>query len=103
MKRPWSETQAGTNAGATAAHSAETGVTHFVTHISGHTDTDATVQILDDSTVVWETKIDISLEGTQIKPAENLCIPITPGNACSAVISASTADCQINVGGYSIP
>ena len=29
-------------------------------------------------------------------------IPITPGAACSAVISASSGDCQANISGFSI-
>jgi archaellum component FlaF (FlaF/FlaG flagellin family) len=99
----WSETTAGTDSGATAAHAVETGRQFFVTSVSGHVDADATVKILDGSTVVWETKIDVSVEGTQIKPPSDLDIPITPSTACSAVISASTADCQVNISGYSIP
>lgn len=98
---PWSETTAGTGSGATATHAAVTGRTHFVTSVSGHTDTDATVQIRDGVTVKAELKIDISIEGFQIKPWVG-CIPITPGTACSAVLSASTSDAQVNISGYTL-
>ena len=98
---PWSETQLGTDSGATAAHAAGTNVQHFVTSVSGHTDADATLQILNGSTVMAEFKIDISVEGFQFMPWTGL-IPITPGAACSAVISASSGDCQANISGFSI-
>lgn len=101
--RPWSATAAGTNGGATATQAAVSGVAHFVTSISGHTDTDSLIQILDDTTVVWQSAIDISVEGFQIKSPANLCVPITPGNACSVKVVTSTSDCQVNGNGYSIP
>lgn len=72
-----------------------------MTSVSGHTDADATLQILDGETVRAEFRIDVSLEGFQFKPWEG-CIPITPETACSVIISASAADCQVNIGGYTI-
>jgi len=98
---PWDETAAGTGAGATATHAAVAGSTHVITSVSGHTDADATLQIKDDTAVVWEGKIDISIEGTQLFPVPPK-ISATAGNAVSAVISASTADCQVNVSGYTL-
>ena len=98
---PWSETTAGTNSGATATHAAATNVQHFVTGVSGHGDQDATLQIKDGSTVMAEFKIDVSVEGISFKPWTGL-IPITPGAACSAVISASGSDCQVNINGFSV-
>jgi len=100
---PFSETAAGTNGGATATKAAATGKAHFVTSISGHTDTDSLIQILDGSTVVWQSAIDISVEGFQIIPPAGLLIPITPATACSAKIVTSTSDCQVNFNGYTIP
>lgn len=54
LNRAWDETTAGTGSGATATHAAETGVSHIVTHVSGHSDRDATLQLKDGSTVVGE-------------------------------------------------
>ena len=102
LNRGWSATAAGTNAGATATKSAITGSTIVVTHVSGHTDTDATLQLKDGSTVLAEWKIDISLEGFQFMP-QNGVWPCTPGSDVTAVISASTSDCQVNMAGFAIP
>jgi hypothetical protein len=66
-------------------------------------DEDNVIQIKDGSTVVWESKIDISVEGTQIISPSGLLVPCTSGNACSAVLGGSASDSQINMNGYSIP
>lgn len=102
LNRAWDETTAGTNSGATATHAAATDIAHVVTHISGHGDADATIQLKDGSTVIAEWKIDVSVEGTQFEPITGVWVG-TPGNAVAAVISASTSDCQINLAGFSIP
>jgi hypothetical protein len=102
---PWSETAAGTDSGATATHAAgAAGIdsTHFITGCSGHVDEDQTIQLRDGSTVMAEFKIDFSVEGLQFHPWTG-CIPITPGNACSAVLAGSASDCQVNFNGYSMP
>jgi hypothetical protein len=54
LNKAWSETTAGTGSGATATHAAATGATHIVTHVSGHSDKDATLQLKDGSTVIGE-------------------------------------------------
>ena len=54
LNKAWSETTAGTGSGATATHAAASGVSHVVTHISGHSDKDATLQLKDGSTVIGE-------------------------------------------------
>mgnify|MGYP003111123427 CR=1 FL=1 len=100
--KPWSETAAGTDSGAAATHAAETNKYHFVTSISGHIDADTVVTIKDGSTIVWESKIDVSVEGWQIVTPSGLHIPITGGAACSGNIAASSADCQININGYTL-
>ena len=100
--RPWNETAAGTNSGATATHAAETNVIHFIDHVSGHGDADCTVQLKDGSTVIAEWKFDVSVEGWNFDIPNGLWQG-TPGNAVSAVVSASSADCQVNITGYSIP
>jgi len=100
---PFSATAAGTSAGATATKAASgAGTNHFVTHISGHTDTDSLIQILDGSTVVWESKIDISLEGTSFGFDVGNVV-ISSNAAAGAKIASSTTDCQVNISGYTIP
>ena len=101
LNKAWSKTQLGTNAGATATHAAASDVAHVVTHISGHGDTDATIQLKDGSTVLAEWKLDTSVEGFQFYPINGVWVG-TPGNTVSAAISASTADCQVNIAGFSI-
>ena len=98
----WSETQAGTGSGATASHAAASGTQHFVSCISGHVDADSIIQILDHTTVVWESKIDVSVEGFSFSFYVGN-IPITPGNKADGKIASSSADCQVNLGGSSIP
>ena len=72
LNKAWSETAAGTNAGATATHAVENdadgvnlNVTHIVTHVSGHVDEDATLQLKDGSTVLAEWKIDLAREAVK--------------------------------------
>jgi hypothetical protein len=102
LNKAWSETTAGTDSGATATHAAESNVAHVVTHVSGHGDADATIQLRDGSTPLAEWKIDVSVEGFQFLPQNGVWVG-TPGNAVSAVISASSADCQVNICGFSLP
>ena len=102
----WNETQAGTDSGATAEHDADPGRTHVVRHISGHTDADALIQILggsDGATVVWQTKIDVSAngEGFVINLADGIIGE--QGIKVGGKVDTSTADCQINIAGYSFP
>ena len=97
----WSETASGTDAATTATHAAATGVRHVITHISGHTDADATLQLKDGSTVLAEWKKDLSVEGWQFAPQNGVWVG-TAGQAVSAVISASGTDCQVNIAGFSI-
>ena len=55
----WNAYAAGTNAGATATKSAGgDGVRHKVCQISGHTDKDSVVSIIDGITTIWEIAID---------------------------------------------
>ena len=100
--RPFSATAAGTDSGATASAAAVTDRAFFVTSISGHTDTDAIITIEDGSTVVWESKIDISLEGFSFN-FPGLLVPCTPGAAANGKVASSTTDCQVNITGFSLP
>ena len=54
LNKAWSETQAGTGAGAVATHAAATGVSHIITHVSGHSDTEATLQLRDGASTIAE-------------------------------------------------
>ncbi len=100
---PFDATAVGTNAGATAIQAAPgAGLNHFVTHISGHTDTDSLIQILDGATVVWESKIDVSLEGTSFGFYVGN-VAISSNAAAGGKIASSTTDCQVNISGYTIP
>ena len=97
----WSETTAGTDSGAVATHSAISDRQHFVTSVSGHTDADSIITIKDGTTIVWETKIDVSVEGFSF--SFNVpCLPITPGANAVGTIAASSADSQVNLTGYTI-
>ena len=99
----WNETTAGTDSGATATHAADSDQYHVVTHVGGHVDADSILKVLDGTTVVWESKIDISVEGFQINSPPGLHIVCTKGNKADFVIASSSSDCQANIGGYSIP
>ncbi len=102
LNNAWDATAAGTDSGATATKAAVADAVHVVTHVSGHTDADATLQLRDGSTVLAEWKIDVSLEGFQFKIPSGVWVCST-NTAVNAVISASTADCQANIAGYTIP
>ena len=99
---PFSATAAGTNSGATATEGAVAGRTHVVTEISGHTDTDSLIQILDGAAVVWQSKVDVSVDGLSFSfPGLNvLC---SNGVAAGGKVASSTTDCQVNISGGSIP
>jgi archaellum component FlaF (FlaF/FlaG flagellin family) len=102
QRRTWHETTAGTDSGAVATHAAETSVAHFVTQISGHTDTDSIITVKDGSTIIWQTKIDVSVKGFDFSYDLDEML-ITPGTAVSGTIVTSTSDAQVNLIGYSIP
>ena len=97
---PWSASSAsGGSSGATTTHAAVSGRQHFVTSVSGHTDGDSTVQIKDGSTVVWESKVDVSVEGWSFSFNVE-AVPITPGAATSGAVSAGTS--HINLTGFTV-
>ena len=90
---------AGTNAGATATKAAVTGGSIKVTDIDGHTDKDALVQILDGVTVIFEIAVLAAVSKTFHKEFKTPLIS-TVSAAMSAVISASTSDCFVRIGGF---
>ena len=98
----WSETDLGTDSGAAAVRAAPGAGKHlFVTHISGHTDTDSIITIKDGTTVVFESSIDISVQGFSF--CFNVgCIPITANTLAEAAVVTSTFDCQVNMSGFTI-
>jgi hypothetical protein len=96
----WSATQAGTNSGATATQAADTvgSRAYVVTCVSGHLDADAIITVKDGTTIIWEAKIDVSVEGFSFH-FPNLSLPCSLGALTEAEISASTADCQVTISG----
>ncbi len=100
--RAWSATQLGTDAGATATKAAKTGVAWIITEVSGHTDKDCLIQVLDGSTVLAQWSHDVSVQGFGFGPFVGLW-PCTGGASAAGKISTSTADCQVNVCGFGIP
>jgi hypothetical protein len=102
----WNETQAGTNAGATATHAAVTGRLHAATHISGYSDADSIITIHDGdgtATTLWATKLMVATNGQGFAINLPNGVKGTSGNAISAKIASSTAACQINIIGTTIP
>jgi len=98
----FNEVAAGTSAGATATKATATGVRHKIQRVHGHTDKDSLLQLKDGTTVVWETTIDVDVDGKEIGFDLSGCPIIgTAGNAVSAVLASSTTDCYISIGGYS--
>lgn len=95
----WSKTAVGTGSGATATQAAVTGHTYVVTWISGHTDADSTVSITDGTNTLWQIALDVSVEGYKFH-CPGLGIPIPISTTAVGVIAASTADCQVTLGGY---
>ena len=98
--RPWSETAGGTDSGATTTHTGEADVTFFITHVSAHSDADATLQLKDGSTVLAEWALNQYRNSLYSTNGEWFS---TPGEDVTLALSASTADCHVNMTGYSIP
>ena len=94
----WSESSAsGGSSGATTTHAAETGKQFFVTSISGHTDADSVVEIKSGTTCMWETKVDVSVEGFSFNVE---AVPIVPGTLTTGSVSAGTS--RINITGFTV-
>ena len=98
----WSVTAAGTDSGATATLAADSTRQWIVTGISGHTDTDSTIQITDGTNVLFESKIDVSVSGIDFI-FSNMVIPIGTGNAAKGIVTSSSSDCQVTIWGSSAP
>lgn len=96
----WSETAAGSSS-ASATHAALANNAHVVTSISGHVDTDSIITIKSGTTVMWESNIDISVEGTSFS-FNGITVLGVKGEAVSGNIASSSSDCQVNIGGYTI-
>tara|TARA_R110001583_G_scaffold1177_3_gene9750 strand:- start:2241 stop:2555 length:315 start_codon:yes stop_codon:yes gene_type:complete len=97
---PFSATGLGTDSGATATMAADTYQRFVVTNISGHVDADSVLTIESPaSTVLWESKIDVSVEGFSFD--FNPCIPTVAVNtAILGKLASSSADCQVTISGY---
>ena len=84
----WSETAVGTDSGASATHAAQ-----------AVTDSDSIVTIESPaSTVLWQSKIDISVEGLSFN-FPDLTVVGGQGEAILGKIASSSADCQVNLQG----
>ena len=97
----WSETAAGAGSGASATHALSANNNHVVTSISGHVDADSIVTIKSATTIIWESKIDISVEGFSFSFNVNN-VASTPGEAVTGNIASSSSDCQVNISGFTI-
>ncbi len=97
----WSETAAGTSSGASATHAASTNNAHVVNSISGHVDADSIITVKSGTTVIWESKIDVSVEGFSFS-FDGISALGVKGEAVSGNIASSSSDCQVNIGGYTI-
>lgn len=101
MQAVFSATTAGTDSGATATASADGQKSYIVTCISGHIDADTILTIKEGSSIVWESKIDVSVEGFSFH-FPGLTLPMARNTAATGNIVTSTADCQVTISGYSI-
>ena len=95
----WSATKAGTNSGATATKAAEGNRFYVVTAVSGHVDADSVITVKDGTTIIWESKIDISIEGTSFHFA-GLSLACSMGNKAEGAVASSSADCQVTISGH---
>ena len=95
----WSATKAGTNSGATATKAAEGNRFYVVTAVSGHVDADSVITVKDGTTIIWESKIDICIEGTSFHFA-GLSLACRMGNKAEGAIASSSADCQVTISGH---
>jgi len=97
----WDATAAGTTAGATATKAAVAGKSIVVTHVSGHVDADSIITLNDAGVIIAQWKIDVSVEGFSF--AFSGCWMLDTAAAATAVIASSTADCQVNMLGFTLP
>lgn len=98
MESYWSTTKAGTDSGATATKAAQDNRMYVVTAVSGHVDADSVITVKDGTTIVWESKVDISIEGTSFHFA-GLNLACRMGNKAEGALASSSADCQITISG----
>ncbi len=100
--KPWAEYTAGTNAGATATHAAESEVFHYITAATFFTDADSLLTIKSNSTTVWEGFVDVSVDGRTV----HVSFPDSPlrgerGDPVSAIVTSSTGNCAVTLTGFS--
>jgi len=94
----FSATAAGTDAATSATQAADESQAFVVTNISGHVDEDQTLTIESPaSTILWEAKIDVSVEGTSFN--FNPVIPCKRNTAVIGKLAGSNADCQVTISG----
>jgi len=95
----WGEDTAGAAAGATATKAAQSERTYKILWATFYTDADSLLQIKDGSTIVWEGHLDVDVQGTTLHVTFPGGLDGTKGNAVSALIAASSADCRVTFGG----
>lgn len=95
------EKTAGTNSGATATKAAQTSVIHKCMWATFYTDVDSLLQIKSSSTVLWEVKLIIATGGQALHVPFPEPLVSVVGEALTAVIATSSADCFVSMGGFS--
>lgn len=98
----WTVTASADNAAATAEKAAATGKKHYVAHVSGSFSVAKIklLQIKDGATVIWEGYVHNALTADFPVP-----LPVTKGNAVSAVLAAAGTAGEIgkvNISGFTI-
>ena len=102
---PFSEYTAGTNSGATASHAAATGKRHYITDVTFWSDTDTIITLLAGTagaTVVWEGKLDVSVEGFNKTVRFDTPIIGDISVKVEAKVATSTTDCGVTMNGYTV-
>lgn len=97
---PFSGTGTGTNAGVTVTQAATTGKTPCVTHIAASGDAAALVTIESPaSTVIWRKRFTAAFN-----MSEHFTQPVLGANGSAVLvkISASTANCEANIVGFTV-
>jgi len=97
----WEEDGVGTTAGVTVTKSAVTGKELVGAYVSGSGDAAALVTVESPaSTILWRKRFTGAFTFSETLPTG--CYRSAAGGALLAKISASTANCELNLAGYTI-
>ena len=97
----WQKAAAGTNSGAIATQPAAANVIHKIFWVQFFTDADSILQILDDTTVEWEGKLDVDVAGWNYPFYFPVPLIGSSGKKVVAKIASSSSDCHVSFGGFS--